>query len=171
MWRLYSRPEWLGVWRMWRARVGGNDISASRTGYWPAVGLLATIAAPAVLWLQTLAALARGWQPPSWHLLPRVFLVPILLLGVATVGPCAAFLWRGGREFYRRNASHLALAFVVLVASTLTAEIMANLTFDRWTAYHRRPPNVDVVFHSRPELFPGMRGDAHYRTNSLGIRA
>jgi hypothetical protein len=37
--------------------------------------------------------------------------------------------------------------------------------------FHRKPPGHDYVFHPDPSIFPGVRGEAHYRTNAEGLRA
>jgi lysophospholipase L1-like esterase len=128
------------------------------------------MAVPALLWLDTLIALARGWRPPSWHLLPAVLAAPAVLLTIAIVLPALALVLGHVAKFYDRRAPHLVLACLSVVTAVLTANLLANLEFDRWTSFHRRPPSGHLVFHSQPGLFPGVPSEAHYRTNSLGIR-
>jgi lysophospholipase L1-like esterase len=134
------------------------------------VGFAAIIAVPALVCLDTLIALARGWRPPSWHVLPAALAALVVLFPIAVVLPAIALALRRVANFYGRRAPHLALACVSVVLAALTANLLAHVEFDRWTSFHRRPPNGHLVFHSQPGLFPGVRSEAHYRTNALGMR-
>jgi hypothetical protein len=112
-----------------------------------AIGFSAVVAVPALLWLDTLIALARGWRLP-WHLLPVVFAVPVILLVIVTVVPAVALLVPRAAAGYARRAPHLTVACLTFISAVLAANLAVNLEFDRWAWFHRRPPNTHIVFHS-----------------------
>jgi len=109
----------------------------------------------------------RGWQIESKvDTLVLVFSLTVLaILAVAAViAPVRrrlALMWR----------QCVLLGGVVMVSWFLIEVALATLLPNAAEVpFHRRWPNLSLVFHPNHDVMPGVSGPAHYATNSLGIR-
>lgn len=70
-----------------------------------------------------------------------------------------------------RNAKHFANYIVAAIAFCLAigaGEIILSVVSPR--AYQIWPANFTAIFTPDPKIMPGVSGDSHFTTNSLGVR-
>ncbi len=133
----------------------------------PGLAIFALAFLPAVLCADIGIAMARGWTLESKvDTLVLVFsLTALAMLAVAAlitpVRRRLALMWR----------QCVLLGGVVAVSWFLIEAALATLLPNAAEApFHRRWPNVSLLFHPNEDVMPGVSGPSHYATNSLGIR-
>jgi lysophospholipase L1-like esterase len=133
------------------------------------LGLLALALLPALVLVDTAAALARGWRTVSRldHALIAASLIALLVA-------CLAFVTPKGRALFARRFRELVLLVGTLTICWLFVEailaIWVHPQSPEQQLLHRRWPNLQRVFQPRPAVMPGIEGDSHYSTNALGLR-
>jgi len=127
-----------------------------------ALGLL-----PAVLCVDLGIALWRGWQLES-----KVDTLVLTLSVAALAMLVVAMLMAPVRRRLSLAWRQCVLLGGVVMASWFAIELALALFLPNVAEgpFHRRSPNLSMVFHPRNDIFPGVSGAARYATNSLGIR-
>ncbi|MBX9789536.1 MAG: SGNH/GDSL hydrolase family protein [Pirellulales bacterium] len=126
---------------------------------------------PAVLVIDQILAIARGWWPAARVELcltaANVVLLAVII-GVATGAMVRQTTW----NWIARRAGKLCLLGVaVWSALALTDVLLHRFGQSLWNQpTNVRPPNLRIVFHPRGDIMPGVSGDACYCTNSDGLR-
>lgn len=133
----------------------------------PKLGLVAIIAVPAIILVDTALAYARGWR-----LLSTLDTACFLSFAAIFVAGLAAFAIPATRRRLARKGAHLSLLTFTLLFVLTIAEIALRAFSGATLAAQKnlRPPNQHYVFQPREAIMPGIHGESNYRTNSLGIR-
>jgi lysophospholipase L1-like esterase len=133
------------------------------------VGFLAVAVVPALLLLDTAVALVRGWRSVS-----RLDYAVVALGVLALLLACVLLVMPKGRAFLARRFRELLLLLGSLAAGWLIAEgvlaVFVHPQTPEQQLLHRRWPNLQRVFRPSAEVMPGIAGESHYSTNSLGLR-
>ena len=126
---------------------------------------------PAVLVVDALLAIARGWWPASRVELLLLALIVVLTAIVVAITLPATFRPRV-RNWIARRAGKLTLLAVALWGSLALMELTLHTVGRSWwiEPANVRPPGLRIVFHPSSDIMPGVSGDAHYRTNREGLR-
>ena len=129
------------------------------------LGLLGLTLLPLLLLVDTLLAIGRGWPLAD----AGTFVVFVLLAVLAGTLSIALLLFRRYRLLLARRAAH----FWLFSLSTLVAWWLVDRAVPWLVArpsFHLRPPHARYVYDPDPFSMPGVWGEAHYTTNSQGIR-
>jgi lysophospholipase L1-like esterase len=130
---------------------------------------LAVSVIPAFVLADFGVASARGWSLDNHF--DRTFIVGSgAVLGLL----CLALATRAGRDALRRLSSRLRLGIASSLVCLALAELVLQVAVEppeSYRKFHRKPPGHHYVFHPDPSVFPGVSGEAHYRTNEDGLRA
>jgi hypothetical protein len=129
----------------------------------------AVAAIPAFVLVDFALASARGWSLETHF--DRTFLVGSAVILVTL---CLALATRSGRGALWRLSSRLRLGIASSLVCLALAELVLQVAVqpdESYRKFHRKPPGHHFVFHPDPSIFPGVSGEAHYRTNEAGLRA
>jgi lysophospholipase L1-like esterase len=140
---------------------------SGRIGSSLSLGVACVALPPLLLLVDYAAAYARGWRAES----PVERVVLFVAAGVLVLG-AAGLATAAGRAFLRNP--RLVLAIGATLIAGLAAEIaVAALAgpADSFRRFHLKPPNASYRFRPDPAVMPGVRGDARYTTNEMGLRA
>lgn len=133
-----------------------------------AIGLGALLLIPGLLLLDTLIAMARGWDIPDNNTRPTVGVFVAL-----AVIPALLMLLRPARRTIARNAPQIA----TLVIVTLLMLLLVNWILARRQRIEGKPPhshlhavNLHREYNPSSEIMPGISGKAVFQCNSQGVR-
>ena len=134
------------------------------------IGCLVAIAIPVCVVFDSAVALMRGWTPPDFRDRPATGLLPVFLVFGFTFLATALLFFARCRRIYASKIFKFALANSSIMLVLLAFENLSANVIDRWAFLHRRPNSLHKVFRPEDDVMPGASPEAHYRTNSLGIR-
>jgi lysophospholipase L1-like esterase len=113
-------------------------------------------------------ASARGWSLQTGF--DRSILVIAAVVAGLTLG---MLVWPAARRLFRAHGRKITLAAMTTLLMLGLSELSLRLVAppgESFYKFHRKLPWQHYVFHPDPQLFPGIEGEARYRTNRLGIR-
>jgi GDSL-like Lipase/Acylhydrolase family len=132
-----------------------------------ALGLAAVETLPLLFLADTVLARWRGWQFVSrFEKLAALSVASIAVLSLVLV------LVRKGRRFYQNHWPRLLLLIVAVSSSVLVGELVSRVVRPEpeLEPFHGHLPDSHWVFHPQHTVLPGVGPEAHFSTNSLGIR-
>ncbi len=131
-----------------------------------ALAIVALALLPAALCVDMAIAMGRGW-----HFESKVDTLAFVLSGAALAILAIATWFAPVRRRLSLAWRQCVLFGGVATMCWFTMEVaLAVLPNVSDVPFHRRQPNLSMVFHPRNDVLPGVSGAAHYVTNSLGMR-
>ncbi|MFN0055000.1 MAG: SGNH/GDSL hydrolase family protein [Planctomycetales bacterium] len=117
--------------------------------------------------MDTAVALGRGWRTDSTLDKLLMGLLSLFVLALAATSMTAR-----SRSFLERNWAKFQLCVVSLACSWIVAEglLLGPFSSQVYAKTRTSLPHLQKVFHPLDNVMPGIEGESHYSTNSLGIR-
>jgi hypothetical protein len=132
-----------------------------------ALGLAAVEVLPVLFLADTLFARWRGWTFSS-----RFEKLVVVFVALVALVSGLLFLFRKGARFYQQYWAQLFLLIGAVSSSVLAGELVSRVlqTPLEPEPFHGHLPGRHWVFHPQQAILPGVSPEAHFSTNSLGIR-
>lgn len=129
--------------------------------------VIALVAGPMFLLLDTTVAASRGWETHSGLELFAVSLTALWVVAMLAVTAIPA-----GRRWLDRRAGRMCLLAVSLSAALGIGEAFLSCFFRATLSppFHTRRPGMHLVFRPIPGVMPGVVGPSRYTISSVGIR-
>lgn len=129
------------------------------------LGLLGLVLLPMLMLADTAWAVQSGWPLAAAGTFGALLLLAVLACLLAVL--CLAS--RRYRGWLGRRAPQLWLLSLSTLAAWLVVDRSVPYLVSR-PAFHLRPPHARYVYDPDPFSMPGVWGEAHYTTNSDGVR-